>query len=66
MKKEISTHFSDNQERCAVVSLDDITRYEVTCYDRKNGTVVTHYRDSISEAEDMAENWALENWRVNE
>ena len=66
MKKEISTHFSDNQERCAVVSLDDITLYEVTCYDRKNGTVVTHYRDSISEAEDMAENWALENWRVNE
>ena len=66
MKKEISVHFSDNQERCAVVSLDDITRYEVTCYDRKSGTVVTHYRDSISEAEDMAENWALENWTVNE
>ena len=66
MKKEISVHFSENQERCAVVSLDDITRYEVVCYDRKNGTVVTHYRDSISEAEDMAENWALENWTVNE
>ena len=59
MKKEISTHFSDNQERCAVISLDDITRYEVTCYDRKNGIVVTLYRDSISEAEDIAEDWAL-------
>ena len=59
MKKEISTHLSENQERCAVVSLNDITRYEVTCYDRKNGTVVTHYRDSISEAEDIAEDWAL-------
>ena len=59
MKKELSVHFSENQERCAVVSLDDITRYEVTCYDRKNGIVVTLYRDSISEAEDIAEDWAL-------
>ena len=59
MKKEISVHFSENQERCAVVSLDDITRYEVTCYDRKNGTVVTYYRDSINEAENIAEDWAL-------
>lgn len=59
MKKEISTHLSENQERCAVVSLDDNNRYEVTYYDRKNGTVVTHYRDSINEAEDIAEDWAL-------
>ena len=58
MKKEISTHISENQERCAVVSLDN-NRYEVTYFDRGNGTVVTHYRDSISEAEDMAENWIL-------
>ena len=66
MKKEISVHSSENQERCAVVSLDDNNRYEVTYYDRKNGTVVTHYRNSISEAEDIAENWALENWTGNE
>ena len=60
MKKEISTHLSDNQERCAVVAFDyNINQYEVTYYDRKNGTVVTHYRDSISEAEDIAEDWAL-------
>ena len=59
MKKEIYTHLSDNQERCAVISLDDNNRYEITYYDRKNGTVVTHYRDSISEAEDIAEDWAL-------
>ena len=60
MKKEISIHSSENQERCAVVSFDyDINQYEVTYYDRKNGTVVTHYRDSISEAEDIAEDWAL-------
>jgi predicted transcriptional regulator len=59
MKKEISTHLSDNQERCAVVYLDNNNRYEVTYYDRKNGTIVTHYRDSINEAEDIAEDWAL-------
>lgn len=67
MKKEISTHLSENQERCAVLSFEDNTnQYEVTYYDRKNGTVVTHYRDSINEAEDIAENWALENWTENE
>jgi hypothetical protein len=59
MKKEISIHSSENQERCAVVSLDDTNRFEVTYYDRKNNTVVTHYRDSINEAEDIAEDWAL-------
>ena len=60
MKKEISTHLSDNQERCAVVAFDyNINQYEVTYYDRKNGTVVTHYRDSINEAENIAEDWAL-------
>ena len=59
MKKEISSYISDNQERCAVVSLDDNNRYEVTYFDRENGTVVTHYRDSINEAEDIAENWVL-------
>jgi hypothetical protein len=66
MKKEISVHSSENQERCAVVSLDDNNRFEVTYYDRKNGTVVTHYRNSIGEAEDIAENWVLENWTLNE
>ena len=60
MKKEISNHFSENQERCAVVTFDNnINQYEVTYYDRKNGTVVTHYRDSINEAENIAEDWAL-------
>ena len=60
MKKEISAYLSDNQERCAVVAFDyNINQYEVTYYDRKNSTVVTHYRDSISEAEDIAEDWAL-------
>ena len=60
MKKEISTLLSDNQERCAVVTFDyNINQYEVTYYDRKNGTVVTHYRDSINEAENIAEDWAL-------
>jgi len=66
MKKEISIHSSENQERCAVVSLDDNNRYEVTFFDRKNRTAVTHYRNSIGEAEDIAENWALENWTLNE
>jgi len=60
MKKELSIHSSENQERCAVVSFDDNTnQYEVTYYDRKNNTVVTHYRDNINEAEDIAEDWAL-------
>ncbi len=66
MKKEISIHSSENQERCAVVSLDDNNGFEVTYYNRKNGTVVTHYRNSIGEAEDIAENWVLENWTLNE
>ena len=66
MKKEISVHSSENQERCAVVSLDDNNRFEVTYYDRKNNTIVTHYRNSIGEAEDIAENWVLENWTLNE
>ena len=59
MKKEISVHSSENQDRCAVVSLGDDNRIEVTYYDRKNNTVVTHYRDSINKAEDIAEDWTL-------
>ena len=60
MKKEISTHISENQDRCAVVSLNnDTAQYEVTYIDRANGSVVTQYFDKLDEAEDVAENWAL-------
>ena len=60
MKKEISTHISENQDRCAVVSLNnDTAQYEVTYFDRANGSVVTQYFDKLDEAEDVAEDWAL-------
>jgi hypothetical protein len=60
MKKEISVHISEDQERCAVVSLNnDTMQYEVTYVDRANGSVTTQYFNTINEAEDVAENWAL-------
>ena len=60
MKKEISQHISDNQERCAVVSFNDNTaQYEVTYIDRANSSVVTQYFNTINEAEDIAEEWIL-------
>ena len=60
MKKEISQHISDNQERCAVVSLNDNTsQYEVTYIDRANGSIVTQYFNNIDEAENIAEDWIL-------
>jgi hypothetical protein len=60
MKKEISTHISENQERCAVVSLNnDTAQYEVTYIDRANSSVVTQYYNTLNEAEDVAEDWAL-------
>lgn len=60
MKKEITTHISENQERCAVVSFNgDTAQYEVTYIDRTNSSVVTLYFNKIDEAEDVAENWIL-------
>jgi hypothetical protein len=60
MKKEISVHISENQDRCAAVSFNnDSHQYEVTYVDRANGSVVTQYFDKIDEAEDVAENWTL-------
>ena len=60
MKKEISTHLSENQDRCAVVSYNyNKDQFEVTCIDRANRTVVTQDFDKINEAENFAEDWAL-------
>ena len=60
MKKEISVHISENQERCAVVSFNsDNHQYEVAYVDRANSSFVTQYFDKIDEAEDVAENWIL-------
>lgn len=60
MKKEISQHISENQERCASVSFNNDThQYEVTYIDRTNRSVVTQYFKTVDEAEDVAEEWAL-------
>jgi hypothetical protein len=60
MKKDLSQHISENQERCAVVSLNyNTSQYEVSYVDRANGSVVTQYFNTLNEAEDVAEDWAL-------
>jgi len=60
MRKEISQHISEGQERCAVVSLNnDTAQYEVTYFDRAKNSVITHYFSTLDEAEDVAEEWAL-------
>lgn len=55
----LSTFFSDDQLRAAMVFMRDSFGYRVCCLDSYSGTEKEYYFNFLQEAEDFAENWVL-------